>query len=86
MLWHLLIYNRDACTRFMNLWKEKHESGQWVEIEAMDSMSMKSDFSAMNASGIMLSSVSNKKNESQSGWAPDRNGEGDVDTSTGMKL
>ncbi|KAM7485370.1 hypothetical protein LguiA_001379 [Lonicera macranthoides] len=72
----------DACTRFMNLWKEKHESGQWVEIEAMDSMSIKSDFSAMNASGIMLSSVSNKKNESQSGWAPDRNGEGDVDTST----
>ena len=68
----------------MNLWKEKHESGQWVEIEAMDSMSMKSDFSAMNASGIMLSSVSNKQNESQSGWAPDHNGEGDP--STGMKL
>ncbi|KAF8093093.1 hypothetical protein N665_0390s0003 [Sinapis alba] len=24
----------DACLKFMNLWKKKHDSGQWVEIEA----------------------------------------------------
>ncbi|KAJ0234723.1 hypothetical protein HA466_0271910 [Hirschfeldia incana] len=24
----------DACLKFMDLWKKKHESGQWVEIEA----------------------------------------------------
>ncbi|XP_035841017.1 COP1-interacting protein 7 isoform X3 [Helianthus annuus] len=28
-----------GCLRFMNLWKQKHESGQWVEIEAEDAMS-----------------------------------------------
>ncbi|GJT19093.1 hypothetical protein Tco_0877799 [Tanacetum coccineum] len=52
-----------ACLRFMDLWKQKHESGQWVEIEAEDAMSTKSDYSAMNASGIVLSSMTNRHDE-----------------------
>ncbi|KAL4590318.1 hypothetical protein LXL04_003246 [Taraxacum kok-saghyz] len=45
-----------ACLRYMDLWKQKHESGQWVEIEAEDA-----DYSAaMNASGIVLSSHNNE--------------------------
>ncbi|KAJ9537146.1 hypothetical protein OSB04_029879 [Centaurea solstitialis] len=49
-----------ACLRFMELWKQKHESGQWVEIAAEDAMSTKSDYSAMNASGVVLSSMHNE--------------------------
>ncbi|CAK7327272.1 unnamed protein product [Dovyalis caffra] len=51
----------DACVRFMELWKRKHETGQWVEIEAAEAMSSRSDFSAMNASGIVLSNTINKQ-------------------------
>lgn len=50
----------NACLRFIDLWKQKHESGQWVEIEPEDAISTKSDYSAMNASGIMLSSHNNE--------------------------
>ncbi|MBA0612488.1 hypothetical protein Godav_013084 [Gossypium davidsonii] len=35
---------RDACVEFTELWKRKHETGQWLEIEAMSS---RADFSAM---------------------------------------
>ncbi|XP_071697255.1 uncharacterized protein [Rutidosis leptorrhynchoides] len=52
-----------ACLRFMDLWKQKHESGQWVEIEAEDAISTKSDYSAMNASGIVLSSMGNNRHD-----------------------
>lgn len=58
--------NRDACKRFKELWKKKHETGQWVEIEAAEELSNQSDFSAMNASGIMLSSVANAELSSES--------------------
>jgi hypothetical protein len=47
----------------MELWKRKHETGQWLEIEAAEAMSSRSDFSAMNASGIMLANVANKQKE-----------------------
>ena len=47
----------------MELWKRKHETGQWLEIEAAEALSTRPEFSAMNASGIMLSSVTNKQNE-----------------------
>lgn len=50
----------DACLRFMDLWKGKHESGQWLEIEAAETVSSKSEFLTMHASGIMLSSIANK--------------------------
>lgn len=54
-----------ACLKFMDLWKQKHESGQWVEIAAEDAMSSsKSDYSAMNASGgVVVSSMTNIHNE-----------------------
>uniref|UniRef100_A0A2N9GHT8 COP1-interacting protein 7 n=1 Tax=Fagus sylvatica TaxID=28930 RepID=A0A2N9GHT8_FAGSY len=51
----------DACTKFLELWKRKHETGQWLEIEAAEAMSSRSEFSAMNASGIMLANVANPK-------------------------
>ncbi|KAB2092649.1 hypothetical protein ES319_A02G044500v1 [Gossypium barbadense] len=35
---------RDACVEFTELWKRKHETGRWLEIEAMSS---RADFSAM---------------------------------------
>lgn len=35
---------RDACVEFTELWKKKHETGHWLEIEAMSS---RADFSAM---------------------------------------
>ncbi|KAK9087335.1 hypothetical protein Syun_029729 [Stephania yunnanensis] len=41
----------DACLRFMNLWKEKHESGQWLDVEAPEVMSSKSVVSSMDAPG-----------------------------------
>ncbi|KAF9677736.1 hypothetical protein SADUNF_Sadunf08G0138400 [Salix dunnii] len=51
----------DACVRFMELWKRKHETGQWVEIEGAEAMSSRSDFFSMNASGIVLSNTINKQ-------------------------
>ncbi|KAJ6725865.1 COP1-INTERACTING PROTEIN-RELATED [Salix purpurea] len=51
----------DASVRFMELWKRKHETGQWVEIEGAEAMSSRSDFSSMNASGIVLSNTINKQ-------------------------
>ncbi|KAG4185426.1 hypothetical protein ERO13_A09G229166v2 [Gossypium hirsutum] len=51
---------RDACIKFTELWKRKHETGQWLEIEAAEVMSSQSDFAAMNASGIVLSENNGK--------------------------
>ncbi|KAK1260654.1 hypothetical protein QJS04_geneDACA002377 [Acorus gramineus] len=45
----------DACLRFVELWKGKHESGQWLEIEAAEAMSTRSEFSSVNATGIVFS-------------------------------
>ncbi|KAL6189443.1 hypothetical protein ACLB2K_040832 [Fragaria x ananassa] len=53
----------DACRRYKELWKRKHETGQWLEIEAAEAMSNRGDFSTMNASGIVLSGMTNKPNE-----------------------
>lgn len=53
---------KDACVRFRELWKRKHETGQWLEIET-EAISNQSDFSAFNASGIILSSMANKQKE-----------------------
>ncbi|CAN6725971.1 unnamed protein product [Malus baccata var. baccata] len=51
----------DACRRYKELWKRKHETGQWLEIEAAEAMANRSEVSAMNASGIMLSSATNQQ-------------------------
>ncbi|RWW81576.1 hypothetical protein BHE74_00010026, partial [Ensete ventricosum] len=36
------------------LWKKKHETGQWLEVEVAEAMSTRSEFSALNASGIIF--------------------------------
>ena len=46
--------DRDACLKFMDLWKKKHETGQWVEIEAADVMASQANISAANDSGIVF--------------------------------
>ncbi|GMI95914.1 hypothetical protein like AT5G43310 [Hibiscus trionum] len=51
---------RDACIKFTELWKGKHETGQWLEIEAAEAMSSRSDFPAMNATGIVFSESNGK--------------------------
>jgi len=39
----------------MSLWKRKHESGLWLEIEASEVTPNRADFSEINTSGILLS-------------------------------
>ena len=46
--------DRDACLKFMDLWKKKHETGQWVEIEAAEVMASQANISAANDSGIVF--------------------------------
>ncbi|TKY51912.1 hypothetical protein E2542_SST23432 [Spatholobus suberectus] len=48
---------KDACTKFRDLWRRKHETGQWLEIEAAETMSNRSDFSPLNVSGIILPNI-----------------------------
>lgn len=67
----------------MELWKRKHETGQWLEIEA-EAMSNQSDFSALNASGIMLSSMVNKQKEANEN--SENNGKSSIDANAGMNL
>ena len=64
----------------MELWKRKHETGQWLEIEAAEAMSSRSEFSAMNASGIMLANVANPKEYE---LASENNGKASSATSAG---
>ncbi|THU54876.1 hypothetical protein C4D60_Mb11t00670 [Musa balbisiana] len=45
---------KKACFQFMELWKKKHETGQWLEVEAAVAMSTRSEFSSLNASGIIF--------------------------------
>ncbi|CAL5208204.1 unnamed protein product [Lathyrus oleraceus] len=44
----------DASAKFRDLWKRKHENGQWLEIEAAEMMSNHPNFTALNGSGIIL--------------------------------
>ncbi|KAF6175593.1 hypothetical protein GIB67_002605 [Kingdonia uniflora] len=53
----------EACLKFLDLWREKHETGQWLEIEAAEAMSNRSEFSSPNASGTGLSIEAQKHNE-----------------------
>ncbi|KAH7691537.1 beta-sandwich domain of Sec23/24 domain-containing protein [Dioscorea alata] len=50
----------EACVRFMDLWKAKHESGQWVEIEATET---RLEFSSLHASGIIFPGDIGKQKE-----------------------
>ncbi|KAG4949553.1 hypothetical protein JHK82_042764 [Glycine max] len=48
---------KDTCTKFRDLWRRKHETGQWLEIEAAEMTCNRSDFSPFNVSGIILPSM-----------------------------
>ena len=50
----MLSINRKACTQFIDLWRQKHETGQWIDVEHETIMSTRSEFSPFNASGIMF--------------------------------
>ncbi|KAF0917982.1 hypothetical protein E2562_021680 [Oryza meyeriana var. granulata] len=50
-----------ACTQFTELWRRKHETGQWIEVEP-EAMSARSEFPPFNASGIMFMGDSMKQN------------------------
>ncbi|XP_042064107.1 COP1-interacting protein 7-like isoform X2 [Salvia splendens] len=51
----------EACSRFIDLWKCKHETGQWLDIEASEALSPQPNF---KASGIVLSSPCNNQDDS----------------------
>ncbi|XP_009123881.1 COP1-interacting protein 7 isoform X2 [Brassica rapa] len=58
----------DACLKFMDLWKKKHESGQWLEIEATQP-----NISPKNASGTMLANAANMRRNSWPGTPENNN-------------
>lgn len=58
----------EACTRYMQLWKGKHETGQWIEVEAAEALSYRSEFSPLNSSGIILSGDSVRQKEFGELW------------------
>ncbi|XVF62835.1 hypothetical protein PTKIN_Ptkin09bG0040500 [Pterospermum kingtungense] len=78
---------RDACVKFTELWKRKHESGQWLEIEAAEAMSSRSDFAAMNTSGIVFSDMINKQKELKEAWPEisENNGKASLESITDEK-
>ncbi|XP_074282285.1 uncharacterized protein LOC141606845 [Silene latifolia] len=64
----------DACKKFVHLWKAKHESGQWVEVEANEAMSYPADMPSSNSSGIVFHS---SHEYSQGEATPEKNGKAD---------
>ncbi|XP_020584862.1 uncharacterized protein LOC110027686 [Phalaenopsis equestris] len=59
---------REACSQYMQLWVEKHESGLWIEIEGAETLSYRSEFPPMNASGIIFSEDAVKQKKSIEAW------------------
>ncbi|KAK6161264.1 hypothetical protein DH2020_004645 [Rehmannia glutinosa] len=76
----------DACSRFMNLWKSKHETGEWLDIEASEAIYTQSDFSVMNASPVTLSATPNKHDESNHELASENNGKSGSTYTAGQEL
>ncbi|XP_010523166.1 PREDICTED: uncharacterized protein LOC104801554 [Tarenaya hassleriana] len=54
----------DACVKFMELWKKKHETGQWVDIAATEAMYVQPDVSAVNDSEIVLANTAITRRDS----------------------
>ncbi|GJN40394.1 hypothetical protein PR202_gb29601 [Eleusine coracana subsp. coracana] len=52
---------KKACTQFMELWKQKHETGQWIEVEP-EAMSTRSEFPPFNPAGILFMGDNMKHN------------------------
>uniref|UniRef100_A0A0D9WYC1 COP1-interacting protein-related n=1 Tax=Leersia perrieri TaxID=77586 RepID=A0A0D9WYC1_9ORYZ len=50
-----------ACSQFIELWKRKHETGQWIEVEP-EAMSTRSEFPPFNPSGIVFVGDNMKQN------------------------
>lgn len=67
--------------KFLELWKRKHETGQWLEIEAAEAMSSRSEYSAINASGILLA---NEVKQKEYELGSENNGKSTSAISTGM--
>ncbi|XP_016504079.2 COP1-interacting protein 7-like [Nicotiana tabacum] len=76
---------KDACVRFMELWKKKHENGQWVEIEAAEAMANQLNIAAMNASGILLSNIANKQFDSNAEMASENYVKSSADSNSGER-
>lgn len=69
----------------MELWKKKHENGQWVEIEAAEAIANQLDIAAMNASGIVLSNIANKQFDSNSEMSSENYVRSSADGTSGNK-
>lgn len=84
----VFVYNRDACTRFIELWKRKHENGQWVEVEEAEALSSHVDYGSINASGIILSDMVNNPKavfpESSNDVASEENGKATTSMNAGI--
>lgn len=78
-------YVRDASLRFMGLWKKKHETGQWLEIGAMEAIASQPDVSIMNGSGIVFSSIASKQSDSNSEMASEGDGKLSMDGTAGKE-
>ncbi|CAN6286082.1 unnamed protein product [Urochloa humidicola] len=64
-----------ACTQFIGLWKQKHETGQWIDVEP-EAMSARSEFPPFNPSSIMFMGDNTKQTmEAMSVSNGDANGE-----------
>ncbi|CAA0818223.1 COP1-interacting protein-related [Striga hermonthica] len=62
-----------ACSKFIDLWKSKHETGQWLNIEESEDLPARSDFCAINSSGIIIND-SLKQEESNHKLNSENNG------------
>uniref|UniRef100_A0A0A9DTG2 Uncharacterized protein n=1 Tax=Arundo donax TaxID=35708 RepID=A0A0A9DTG2_ARUDO len=71
-----------ACSQFIELWKQKHETGQWIEVEP-EAMSMRSEFPPFNASGIVFMG-DNMKQNMESGSVPNGEANGEDGTKAGI--
>ncbi|KAJ1288449.1 hypothetical protein BS78_02G089800 [Paspalum vaginatum] len=63
-----------ACSHFVELWKQKHETGQWIEVEP-EAMSTRSDFPPFNAAGIVFMGDNMKPNMESGSVNGEANGE-----------
>ncbi|KAG2633309.1 hypothetical protein PVAP13_2NG279400 [Panicum virgatum] len=63
-----------ACSHFVELWKQKHETGQWIEVEP-EAMSTRSEFPPFNASGIVFMGDNMKQNMESGSVNGEANGE-----------
>lgn len=75
----------DACIRFSDLWKKKHENGQWLEVEAAQSISGHPVISPSNSSGIVLSTMASKDSDLHGDLASPINQRPQVDVSAGER-